>query len=371
LTNKALHIVSLDVPFPADYGGAIDIYYRIKALHELGFMITLHCFEYGRGKHKELDRITSCVHYYKREKRIFDLIGQKPFIVQSRSTDALLHNLLQDNTPILFEGLHTTFFLADDRLKDRVKLVRTHNVEHQYYNGLADKATGLKKRYFRNEARKLKKFEQILKNADHILTIQKNDFNHFSALHKSVYLLNASAPENNLNEYVETEPYCLFHGNLSIPENNTAACWMLETFKQIPDIPLIIAGKDPSKMLAQKCTEQGVSLEVNPGTKNMNVLLGNARVHVLHTDQPTGLKLKLLAALQTSGHVVVNVKMTEGTGLDTLCTVATSRRSFSDRIIQLFPERLAQEDFLKRRKHIDKNYDTKKNCEIIAQLISD
>lgn len=371
MTNKAVHIVSLDVPFPADYGGAIDIYYRIKALYELGFKITLHCFEYGRGKHKELDRITSCVHYYKRKKRVFDLVGENPFIVQSRSTNALLNNLLQDDAPILFEGLHTTFFLADTRLKDRIKLVRTHNVEHQYYNGLANKATGLKKRYFRSEARKLKKFEQILKNADHILTIQKNDYNHFSALHKSVYLLNASAPENNINEYVETEPYCLFHGNLSVPENNTAAFWMLETFKQIPDISLIIAGKDPSEMLAHKCIEQGVTLVANPGTKKMNVLLRNARVHVLHTEQPTGLKLKLLAALQTSGHVVVNTGMTVGTDFDTLCTVADSRRSFGNRIIQLFSERLPQEDFLHRRKHIDKNYDTKKNCEIIAQLISD
>ena len=371
MTNKALHIVSLDVPFPADYGGAIDIYYRIKALYELGFIITLHCFEYGRGKHEELDRITSCVHYYKREKRIFDLIHEKPFIVKSRSTDALLHNILQDNAPILFEGLHTTFFLADDRLKDRVKLVRTHNVEHQYYDGLAEKATGLKKRYFRNEARKLKKFEQILKNADHILTIQKNDFNHFSALHKSVHLLNASAPENNVNEYADTEPYCLFHGNLSVEENSAAASWMLGTFKQIPDVPLIIAGKDPSKTLIHKCNEQGVTIKANPGTKKMNSLLRNARVHVFYTDQPTGLKLKLLAALQSSGHVVVNPEMTEGTTLEVLCAVATTRRSFSDRILELLPRPLAPEDFLNRRKHIEENYNTKKNCEIIAELIGD
>ena len=371
MNNKALHIVSLDVPFPADYGGAIDIYYRIKALHELGFKITLHCFEYGRGKHKELDRITACVNYYKRKKRVFDLFGGKPFIVETRSTNALLQNLLQDDAPILFEGLHTTFFLADGRLKNRVKLVRTHNVEHQYYNGLADKATGLKRLYFRNEARKLKKFEKILKNADHILTIQKNDFDHFSSLHKSVYLLNASAPENNLNEYVETKPYCLFHGNLSVPENNTAAFWMLETFKQNPSIPLIIAGKDPSKMLAHKCTQQGVTLKANPDTEKMNVLLRNARVHVLHTDQPTGLKLKLITALQTSGHVVVTPEMTEGTTLEILCAVAAKRSSFSKQILKLFPKQLTHEDFLSRRKHIDKNYNTKKNCEIIAQLIDD
>ena len=27
-----LHIVSFNVPWPADYGGVIDVYYRIKAV---------------------------------------------------------------------------------------------------------------------------------------------------------------------------------------------------------------------------------------------------------------------------------------------------------------------------------------------------
>ena len=44
---KHLHIVALNIPFPANYGGAIDIYYKVKALHEIGYTIHLHCFEYG------------------------------------------------------------------------------------------------------------------------------------------------------------------------------------------------------------------------------------------------------------------------------------------------------------------------------------
>ena len=48
--NKHLHIVSFDVPYPPDYGGAIDVYYKLKALHEEGIKIYLHCFEYGRGE---------------------------------------------------------------------------------------------------------------------------------------------------------------------------------------------------------------------------------------------------------------------------------------------------------------------------------
>lgn len=369
MTNKTLHIVSLDVPFPADYGGAIDIYYRIKALHELGYKITLHCFEYGRGKQKELERITSCVYYYKRKKRIFDLVRKKPFIVQSRSSDALLQNLLQDGAPILFEGLHTTFCLADVRLNNRVKLVRTHNVEHHYYEGLAKKASGLQKYYFRSEARKLKKHEKILKNADHLLAIQKNDFDYFSALHNSVHLLHAAFPENSNSEHRDTKPYCLFHGNLSIPENKSAAFWMLKTFKKIPDIPLIIAGKNPSKDLINACRNQGVTLEVNPDLMQMKSILRSARAHVFYTDQPTGLKLKLLAALQTSGHIIATPEMTKGTTLDTLCAISDTRDSFIGQILGLFPEPMTQDAFLARKKYLEQNFNTKENCEIIGELI--
>ena len=42
--NKTLHVVALNIPWPANYGGVIDIYYKVKALHECGVKIILHCF---------------------------------------------------------------------------------------------------------------------------------------------------------------------------------------------------------------------------------------------------------------------------------------------------------------------------------------
>ncbi|MEI7802398.1 MAG: mannosyltransferase, partial [Bacteroidota bacterium] len=46
MTNQ-LHIISFNVPYPPDYGGVIDVYYKIKALKEAGVKIHLHCYEYG------------------------------------------------------------------------------------------------------------------------------------------------------------------------------------------------------------------------------------------------------------------------------------------------------------------------------------
>ena len=51
-----IHIISFDVPLPANYGGVIDVFYKIKALHKAGIKIKLHCFYYGREKNVELEK---------------------------------------------------------------------------------------------------------------------------------------------------------------------------------------------------------------------------------------------------------------------------------------------------------------------------
>ena len=85
MTNQKLHIISFDVPYPPDYGGVIDVFYKIKALYEVGVKIILHIFHYGREKAKELEEITEKVYYYKRKKDFKYNISTKPFIVATSS----------------------------------------------------------------------------------------------------------------------------------------------------------------------------------------------------------------------------------------------------------------------------------------------
>ena len=67
MTLISLHIVSFDIPFPANYGGVIDVFYKIRALHHAGVRIQLHCFEYDRKRAPELENFCTSVHYYLRE----------------------------------------------------------------------------------------------------------------------------------------------------------------------------------------------------------------------------------------------------------------------------------------------------------------
>ena len=147
--DKHLHIVTHDVPWPADFGGVVDLFYKIKALHNLGVHIHLHCFTSGRGEQKMLNKYCASVRYYPRKKGLPGFSFRVPYIVQSRSDKNLLKELNKDNYPILLEGIHCTFFLQIDALINRKVFVRLHNIEYKYYQQLAKNETNfIRKIYF-------------------------------------------------------------------------------------------------------------------------------------------------------------------------------------------------------------------------------
>lgn len=367
MSANKLHIVSLDVPFPPDYGGAIDIFYRLKALNELGWKIHLHCFEYGRGEQPELEKYTEKVTYYERKKTFSDWFNKLPFIVQTRRPKELILNLEEEEGTILFEGLHTTFFLTDDRLKNRRKIVRAHNVEHEYYRRLASSAKGWKKKFYLSEAKKLEKYESILKNADQVLAINIEEATHFRKWNKNVSLLPPCFEKKELEEFKETENYVLFHGNLSVEENERAVCWLVQNVFPIEGVEFKVAGRNPSKELERELDSVGAILVSNPTDEVMNELISNARVHTLFSDQPTGVKLKLMYALQSNGHVIVNPTMLYGTDLHDYCTVVNSADEWKNAIVLSLETPLSLSEYYAREKFFEEYLDVKKNCTIITK----
>lgn len=370
MEKNKLHIVSLDVPYPADYGGAIDIYYRIKALFEIGFEITLHVFEYGRGKQSELDKYANVI-YYERSRSFFYLFSKRPFIVQSRKNNQLLANLLKDDAPILFEGIHTTWYLENENISKRYTLVRMHNIEHEYYHGLKKNSSFLKKLFFHHEAKKLKRYQEILSKCSAILAIKNSDVDTLKAFNPNVYILPASFPDIT-GSYTKVERYALFHGNLSVPENIHAAQWIIKTLKSVidPTFPLIIAGKNPSKKLQFVCRQNNIKLIANPNDNVLEKLVQEAQIHVLHTSVPSGIKLKLLACVHSSGRILVNDLMVRGTMLEPFCTIANNSKEYKLHYIGLKNDALTKKEFDMRHDFISSNFNNQLNCSLITKLIS-
>lgn len=326
--EKSLNVVSFDVPFPANYGGVIDVYYKLVWLKNAGVKIHLHCFQYGREKSRELEELCEKVYYYSRKTGFLSNLSLLPYTVKSRVNEELEKNLLSNNYPILFEVLNTCYLLNDIKFKDRKKIFRHSNIEHEYYLELSHSEKNfLKKVFLKLEAWKLKWFERNLNFADIILAVNQKDTHYFKNKFqqaKSVYLPSFH-PNNEVKIKVGRGDYILFHGNLSVSENYAALEWLIANVFCKIKLKVIIAGLNPPDFLHNWIKlYPNIEIKPNPSETEMRKYIEGAQVHVLYTLQPTGLKLKLLNVLYNGRFIVTNPEMLSGTGIKATPTLTVS-----------------------------------------------
>ncbi len=364
-----LHIVSFDIPLPADYGGVIDVYYKALELAQQGVKIHLHCFEYGRGRVDALKKTFYKVYYYKRNISKTHLFKSLPYIVSTRTSEALVNDLLKDNYPILMEGLHTAILLKDRRLKNRKVLVRTHNIEHDYYLNLSRvESDPFKKYFFYNESIKLARFEKVLAKADHVLAISSNDHHYFSKKFRNVELLPAFHPHQKVESLPGKGSYVLYHGKLSVPENANAARFLLTSVFKGLKVPFVIAGFNPPVNLVNLVHQSPrAKLIATPSDDELSELIRNAHINIAVTFQSTGLKLKLLNSLYNGRFCLVNDQMLSGSKLDSLCVVENDPDKMKQRILSLLSEDFTEEMKTEREKILGDFYN---NVDYAKQLIS-
>ena len=366
MASRHLHIISFDIPYPPSYGGVIDVFYKIKAFSKAGIKVHLHCYEYGRERSIQLKKYCHSVNYYPRNISRSKLFNSLPYIVTSRNSVALLKNLLKDDHPVLMEGLHSCYYLGDRALSDRKVIVRTHNIEHDYYRGLAQIEKNIFKRYYYyNEAGKLEYFEEMLKKASVVAAISKNDYQYLQKKYQNAIHLPPFHPYDRVVSKPGTGNYVLYHGNLSVGENNEAALFLInKVFNNLHDIPLVIAGSKPSKDLRELAkSKKNVILEADIATKNINNLIRNAQINILPTFQPTGIKLKLLAALFSGRFCIVNKDMIENTGVEQLCIISDTASEMKKSIKKIFYMEFTKSEIDKRTEILKESYSNQNNIQ--------
>lgn len=371
--KRTLHIICHDVPWPPDYGGVVDLYYKLKYLHEEGVAIKLHCFDYGRGQHEELNRHCEEVHYYERERGWKAVSVRLPYIVKSRENLRLLENLLKDDDPVLMEGIHCTAFLRQLLERGRRVLLRLHNVEFLYYSQLFRREKDLfKKFYFLNESMFLRQYERKLPDELPVIAVSPGDAIFYKEELDKVRTtyLPVFIPWQRISSAEGLGSYCLYHGNLSVSENERAAIWLIEKVFSIVNAPFVIAGKNPSQRLLRKIEKNPkIKLVSNPHEEEMDELIGGAQINVLPSFNTTGIKLKLINALFNGRHCVVNEAAVEGTGLQDACHVGTSSNAFASIITQLYHHPFGEEEINLRRRLLLKIFNNKENARRLIQLI--
>lgn len=370
--ETSVQIVAFNIPFPPDYGGVIDIFYKVKALYESGVVVYLHCFEYNRPQAAELEKYCANVYYYPRKKGIRYLFSNKPYLVVTRVNDQLINNLVKNKAPIIFEGLHTCFYLGHPDLAGHVQAVRTHNIEHEYYASLSRaERNPFKKLFFRIESAKLASYEQVLRKASLLFCISPNDNYRFDLEYQNAHFIPAFHPFNEIRSKTGRGDYLLFHGNLSVSENIQAVNFLLRhVFPEI-HFPVVIAGKNPPDFLVRKIQHQAnIRLVINPENDEMEQIIRNAHICVLPTFQDTGLKLKLLASLFSGRFCVANTPMIHKTGLEHLCYLADTPREMIIRIRELLNEEFSAEEIDARKLLLEDSFSNRLNALHIMRLIN-
>lgn len=370
MDTRFLHIIAFNVPYPPDYGGVIDVYYKIKALQEKGIRIILHCYTYGRQPSKELESLCYKVFYYRRKSGLRYFLNRLPYITATRRSNIMPNNVLDDHFPVLFEGLHSTFLLRRLKSANKLLVIRAHNVEHEYYRKLAASERNLFHRFFLfSESIKLRRYESVISDADHVLGISDQDTAYFEQTYGNAIHIPAFHPSDEVDILKGRGDYLLYHGNLSVAENIEAASYLIRKVFSRISIPVIIAGKSPSPALtALAARYPHIKIEGDPDEGRMRELIRHAHIHLLFTFQSTGIKLKLLHTLFSGRHIIVNPDMTSGSPLAALCHTATDPDEAVHLIGQLMQADFTDEDIRFRKKNLEP-YLNRVNAEKIVRLL--
>jgi glycosyltransferase involved in cell wall biosynthesis len=342
MEERKLHIVCHDVPYPPDYGGVFDLYYKIQTLHQQGIKIFLHCFTSGRDEQPILNTFCEEVYYYPRKIGHKGFSHQLPYIVCSRSSPELLDRLLQDEYPILLEGVHCTYLTQDSRFAKRKILLRLHNVESVYYKQLAKSSSSLfKKIYYLWESAVLRKYEKRIASNWPLLAVTQSDADLAAVTYQStnIRVVPVFLPFQQIQSPQGTGCYCLYHGNLSVDENEKAVIWLLENVFNDLSVPFLVAGKNPGNRLQRVVAKyKNCCIVSDPSDQELKDIISKAQLHVIPSFNRTGVKLKLLNALFNGRHCIVNAEAVNGTGLKEFCQMAQGANEFKH-LIETFYER--------------------------------
>ena len=366
-----IHIVCLDAPAPPDYGGAIDMFYKIKALAQTGIKIILHYFEYRKGRGVQgLEAYCLGIHRYERKSFIQSLPLKTPFIVGSRVNEQLVKRLEEDNHPILLEGIHCAGIAV--QLKDPSRVViRIHNDEARYYSQLhAAERNVLKKLYFGWESHLLQQFQESLDKNGKLAILSHTDleiFNHRYGFQYTAFIP-CFHPWTEVHAGVGKGWYALYHGNMEVSENEGAAAWLVEEVFLSSSVPLVIAGRGITERLIRKAQGRAhIRFVNNPPMDELASIIRDAHLHVLPSLNQTGVKLKLLHALYEGRHCLTNTAGVAGSGLEAAVHIADDALSFRQQAEELWVRPYEEKD-AEKRKALLGAYDNRINAQKLSAL---
>ncbi|MBO9620383.1 MAG: glycosyltransferase family 4 protein [Niabella sp.] len=365
--EKELHIICPDVPCPADYGCVIDIMNRIRALHAAGIRIHLHYFSDNQCT-IPIELTSFCRSVYLYAPRAKKQCGNNalPYNIAARINDLLIGRLNADDHPILIEGLSCTGIIPFLKNIRRSVCIRMHTNEELYYKALAQTSSGIfKKFYYAAEGRHIKKYIATLPKQTLLACVSEPDRFFFKELgFNNAFFLPTFPNWQRVNSLEGIGTHCLFHGTLSVPDNEQAALWLLHKVFNKVRVPFIIAGKDPSRQLQKAAALcEHTCLVSNPCESEINDLVQKAHINILPNlnKNCTGTRLKLLHALYSGRHCVTTPSMIAESGLEATCHIGTTPNALASIISQLYYKPFEADEIHLRKTLVEKTFNNSRN----------
>ena len=123
--TNSLHILAFNIPYPANYGGVIDVFHKIVALKKAGVGFTYIALNMDGNTLTFLEDYCKSVHYYKRKSGLRHVFSNTPCFVQTRSNQSLVEYLTAHPYPILSEGIHCSKNVLMPPLKNREEIPKS------------------------------------------------------------------------------------------------------------------------------------------------------------------------------------------------------------------------------------------------------
>jgi hypothetical protein len=244
-----------------------------------------------------------------------------------------------------------------------------HNIEHQYYRNLGTlEKDPIKKLRYRIEALRLKWFEKNLDYADHLFPISKKDYGYFNKNYNNVTYLPVFQSKSEIL-VSNGGTYCLFHGDLRLSDNIRSALFLIDFFSDYQSYPLVIASSFQNEVISRALAKhEHIRFKQIHSLKDLELLIQNAGSHILMSFQSSGIKLKLLNALFSNLHVIVNKFVVDGSGLEDHCHIFKDKASLLELIQGYNGETLSAQELASRTAALEQ-FNTTKSVEKILEFL--
>ncbi len=187
---------------------------------------------------------------------------------------------------------------------------------------------GLQKLFWLIELKSINKFESNLPNYKFLkayLVVSQKDAAELNVNISNIknfkpIFINNVGIETRLNKYSQNtqEESIIFFGSLSYEPNVTAIKYLINkimplVWQEIPDLKLVIAGREPSQKLIDSCKNKNILIFKNP--KNMDLFIRKSKIAVAPMISGSGQQFKILEAIMNMTPVITTTKGAKPLGL--------------------------------------------------------